>query len=339
MARLAQLNWSSCERSPSFAAKKPAMSKWPSLLFLALFFCGQATAGLKDFTIDANHISYQKEKYLLEADGSVEAVYKDSILHGRHLLYNTSTEVVTVSGGFNLHYDAITIEGETLDYKILSQEGNASNIFLTYNGFALKGDYLEFAGRTKFLLKNASFTTCDYTVPHYRVTAADIQLYPEQRWLVAYWGWFWLDGVPVVPLPTYIYDLSVTSKSKKNLPPFPQVGSNDLDGAYISETMVWHLNRFLSGTYTLSYATKSGLGGGGEADYYINETNRGNLRAYADARQGSYGGLTHYYRFGDVAKPPVQSQFDFLPQEKLYKYELETLVSFREKINYQRVSF
>ena len=73
---------------------------------------------------------------------------------------------------------------------------------------------------------NASFTTCDLPQPHYRVTASDILLYPQYGWMVAYWGYLLAGAVPIVPMPTYIYDFEAAEKAQKNLPPFPEVGDN-----------------------------------------------------------------------------------------------------------------
>ena len=191
--------------------------------------------------------------------------------------------------------------------------------------------------REKYQLKNASFTTCDLASPHYRVTAADLQLYPEYGWMVAYWGYFWLWNIPVVPMPTYIYDFRAGERAQKNLPPFPQVGSNDDDGNYISETLAWHLRREFSGTYTLSYFANKGFGLGANANYILNDRNEGELRLNWNPKDQVFGGVTHVLSFGgEVTEKP---SFEFPISPRYRQYELETILSSRERINYQKVSY
>ena len=103
---------------------------------------------------------------------------------GEHIIYNTETENIMADRGFFLRYSYMSIEGETLDYQIKDRAGVASGIMFNYGGIEIKGQKMEL-GLEKFKLNNASFTTCDFDNPHYRVTASEISLYPKYGWLVA----------------------------------------------------------------------------------------------------------------------------------------------------------
>lgn len=320
------------------------MKKWPELRFLFgivfTLICLNLPlwAQLKDFTIHAEKVSYEKGKQRIEAEGSVEVTYKDLFISSQHLIYDTSAETVSADHGFTLSYEGISVEGDSLNYSILSREGHAEEVKFLYQGVELSGGGLDL-NTEKLQLKNASFTTCDNSLPHYRVTATDITLYPKYGWLVAYWGFFWLGSVPMVPMPTYIYDFRAQEKARKNLPPFPEIGSNADDGNFISERLAWHLRRELSGTYTLSYAANKGLGGGMEADYLLNDLNQGDLRLYGNRTDGLFGGITHHYSFGQLLAHGQNPSFGFFSLPRLHQYELETTLSSRERINYQRVSY
>lgn len=294
----------------------------------------------KDLTINADNVSYDKEKNLVEAEGSVEVIYKDVTVHGNHIVYNTQNERVYADRGFDLNYEGITIEGESLDYGIKNKEGKATKVKFTYQKIRLAGGKIEI-GIDKFHLRDASFTTCDLEegLQHYRVTASEIILYPKYGWLVAYWGWFWLGRFPIVPMPTYIYDLFAEEKARRNIPPFPEISSNDEDGAYINERLAWHVRRELSGTYSINYATKKGLGGGAEADYIVTENSRGNVRLYGNFTDGVWGGITHRLFFGGEIKEEVKLPVAFFALPRPQQFELETTLSARERINYERVSF
>ena len=309
-----------------------------AIVISLLFLPSHSLAQNKDLAINGDNVSYEKDKSIVEARGSVEVIYKEVMVAGEHIIYNTETENIMADRGFFLRYSDMSIEGETLDYQIKDRAGVASGIMFNYGGIEIKGQKMEL-GLEKFKLNNASFTTCDFDNPHYRVTASEIFLYPKYGWLVASWGFFWLGPFPVLPMPTYIYDMTADERGRKNIPPFPEIGSNNTDGTYVRETLAWHIRRELSGTYGLSFAEKKGFGGGVATNYIVNGNSRGNARIYAAGSDGIFGGVTHQVFFGDEVKENNPGPFAFLALPKHLKYEFESTLSYRERINYERVTY
>jgi len=292
-------------------------------------------AQIKDLTINGDNVSYDKVKQIVEASGSVEVLYRDVKINGNHILYDTAHDTAHAEGGFVIDYEGITMEGLTLNYAVENKTGSASDVVFTYKGIELSGGKIDFASEL-FKLKDASFTTCSLLPPHYHVTARDINFYPNYGWMVAYWGFFWVGGVPLVPMPTYIYDMLA---DEKNQPPFPEIGSNDEDGMFINEKLAWHLKRELSGTYTLSWAAKKGGGLGVSSDYIANDVNRGNARLSWNGVDHFQGGITHHYYFGPTVSALRENKFSILPLNKVKQYEIEAILSSRERINYQKISY
>jgi len=307
-------------------------------VFCVLCFSSSSFAQVKDLVINADNVSYDKKNHVVEAAGSVEVTYQDVSIFGNYVVYNTKLNKAWADRGFVLTYGNITIEGQTLEYKIKQKKGKATDVYFIYQGIGLTGKRVDLSPE-EFELKDASFTTCDLDHQHYRVTASDILFYPEYGWLVAYWGYFWLGPFPVVPMPTYIYDMLAAEKGRRNIPPFPEIGSNDEDGTYINERLAWHIRRELSGSYSITYATKKGLGGGVEADYILDENSRGNARLYGNVNDGFWSGITHWLYFGEEIEKETKGPLSFFELPKIKHYELETTVSYRERINYQRVSY
>jgi hypothetical protein len=304
-----------------------------SLIVLSQPLCAQN----KDVIINADRVSYDEKKNLVEASGSVEVFYKDISVFGKHIFFNTASDEVMADQGFTLSYSNINITGSTLNYQIDERKGTASDVCFSYDSIRLTGKSIDLS-EDVLKLRNAAFTTCDLPDPHYRVTASNINFYPKYGWLVAYWGYFWLGPFPVVPMPTYIYDMHAKEKQRENIPPFPEVGSNDVDGTYINETLAWNIRRELSGSYSLIYATKKGLGGGVEADYIVNENSRGNARLYGIAKDGFWAGITHHIFFGQELPREREETLRFFQLPKMRRYEFISTLSYRERINYERVS-
>jgi len=304
----------------------------------SLLLSAQAAAQDKDLVINAENLAFDRENNVVEAAGSVEVIYRDVTIRGDYIVYNTRQDKAWADNGFILAYGDISIEGETLEYEIKEKQGKATDVRFAYKGIELSGQRISLS-EDKFVLNNASFTTCDLKGSHYRVTAAEITFYPTYGWLVAYWGYFWLGPLPVVPMPTYIYDMLAAEKDRKNIPPFPEIGSNDEDGFYVNERLAWHVRRELSGSYSLTYADKKGLGGGIDADYIVNDASRGNARVHGNGKDGMWGGITHHLFFGREISGEDDRVFAFFALPRFRQYELQTDLSYRERINYQRVSY
>ncbi|MFH1826307.1 MAG: hypothetical protein ABH823_03325 [bacterium] len=317
------------------------MKKLPRLIVCLSVLCLFSTICYgqgKDLVINGENVTYDQSRHLVEGRGSVEVIYKGVTVHAQHVIYQTEDEQVQADGGFDLRYNGILVSGETLNYNVVSREGRATDFSFAFDGVKTTGREI-ILGSEKFILKNATFTSCDLPGAHYQVTASEITLYPEYGWLVAYWGWFKINGVPLVPVPTYIYDINASSRGEKNLPPFPEVGSNDEDGVYINQRLAWSLRREFSGTYSLSYAEKKGFGGGARADYIFRENNRGNFRMYGNAVDGPVGGLTHFLYFGQPVADQPDNQLHLFSPVANRNVEFETNLAYRERINYEKVSY
>jgi len=301
-----------------------------------LLMAGLGLAQEKDLVINAAHINYEQDQNIIEAMGSVEAVYKDFQVTGEHLIYYTDKKTIFLDGGFKFKYEDVTLSGKILDYKIKEREGRAESVRVKYQNVGLTGGALNFDAE-KIDLLNASFTTCDLIHPHYHITGSEIILYPRNGWLVTYWGVFWVDSVPTVPVPVYIYDVEAQRKGRVNVLPYPAIGTNDEDGMYASENFAWNIKRELNGTINVNYAAKKGWGGGAEANYIYNDYNEGNVRFYGNPQDNFWGGLTHTYSFGEEIKARSSEPWS-LVMPFYRQFELNTLLSYRERINYERVS-
>ncbi len=306
-------------------------------VIISLFFLLGIASAEEDLIINADNVEYDKEKELIEASGNVVATYKDLRIDAAHIIYLTTERRILAPKAFTLVVEDQWIAGETLDYGIDTRRGSAKNVDMIFRGLYLKGRSIELDPE-EISLDGASFTSCDADLPHYHISASALTLYPKNRWLAAYWGWFYLGPVPILPVPTYIYDLS---PERRNTAPIPEIGSNDDDGTYVIERLAWHTSRQVYGRVNLTYASKKGPGGGVEGNYIANEWNSCNARIHTSQVDGWWGGLTYLRSFGDEVGRRGSDEFLYslfnVPRNK--KMEFELTLSSRERINFFRVSF
>lgn len=310
---------------------------------LSLLFTSQAfTENFDDLTVTADKISYSEDGMSLEAVGSVDAQTKDLNIKAAYLDYDIALKSLHAKNGFVMTVNnGLTFEGDALDYDIKTKSGSTKNISLKYKTSILSGKDAVI-DEEKIELKDSSFNTCGLRSPHYHVTSATTTLYPEQGWVLGYWGFLWIGNVPVLPVPVYLYDLSLqgtTSKSAmKDVMPLPLVGSNDEDGYFVMYRVPWIANKKLNGRFHIFNTEKGGLGGGVDANYVANENNDLYFRAYNDHRYDYYGGLTHKYYFGPSLGAQKTAIFNFFNFRSQLLFELDSEISYRERENYQLVS-
>jgi hypothetical protein len=298
---------------------------------------------ISDLTVSADAISYSDDGTTLEASGSVDAVSGTTLIKTNDFTYNINTKDITAHKGFKMTMlGGLTLEGDSLDYNVQSKNGLTKNVKIELRSSVITGKAASI-DEEKIELKDASFTTCDLPDPHYHMTSMTTTVYPDDGWVIGYFGFLWLGHYPILPVPVYMYDLSSLSgsgqsKAVRDVLSMPEVGSNDIDGSYILYTVPWIANRKLNGKVHLMYTEKGGLAEGVDGNYATSDWNEVNARVYYDPRYSYYGGITDTYDFGPSIGQKKQLLYNFLKVQDSLLCELETDMSYKERINYERVS-
>lgn len=313
-------------------------------LFLVLVFIDPTSsfATEKGFNVSADSISFQKEIGLVEAKGNVEANYRDLSVKAGRLLFFSKEGRIIASDNFSLFRDNYILSGKNLDYFVWSKTGTADAVELQAESTKIKSIFVK-VSPDEVYFSEASFSSCNLASPHYKITAQNMSFYPSSGWIVEYLGLFWINDIPVVPVPTYVFDTGLGEGfyRRKNIAPLPEIGSNIVDGGYLKNKIVWRMSNYSYGLLDLNYTAKKGLGGGFESNYIINNDNEGNLRIYTSKVDGVFGGITHVFYFGERVPRERFRQFLYQVIETIprRKYDLTLDLSFRERINYERVNF
>ena len=291
----------------------------------------------KDLEINAEYLHYDDEHNLIEATGSVEALYRNFKVSGYHLVYHTDSRKIVMDQGFEFDYDNVSIKGEGLEYLIEERTGSGTSVEVVFEQVRIRGRDVLFDDE-KIEVVGADFNACGLDEPHYHLSSRNLTLYPKTGWIIAFLDVFYLHGMPVVWVPLYIYDVEAQKKGRRNILPLPSIGSNGDDGFYISEDLAWHHSRNLLGFVNLNYAEKKGWGGGVSADYKINPDSESNLRIFGNNQDNIWGGLTYYYYFGPTVSAREGFVFGLASLPDFKQFELKTDLSYRERVNYERVS-
>ncbi len=296
----------------------------------------------KGVEIDADSVHYDKSGSFVEASGSVEARYKNVKIKSSHIKYYSENSRVVADEGFSLSRDNIDIVGRKLDYFLKTQSGSAESVRLSMGNTWASGESVTIDPEVVDL-KDASFSSCDLLVPHYKIASSDMAYYFNTGWIVESWGMFYLNNLPVLPVPTYVYDTGAIGGmySKRNPAPLPDIGSNDVDGTYLDEKIVWRITNYSYGMLDLGYATKKGGSIGFEGNYFLNDQNEGRLRVFTSQNDGGWGGISHTYYFGDpiISENTRQLLYQILDVPPRRKYSVTVDTSWRERINYERISY
>ncbi len=297
---------------------------------------------ISDLTVNADKMSYSEDGKILSASGSVEAESGSTFIKTADFTYDIDSRDITAVNGFEMRMGGgLTLNGSSADYNLKTKKGVTKDVSLKYRRSAMSGSSA-YMDEDKIELKDASFTTCDLDPPHYRMTSMTTTVYPDDGWVIGYFGFLWLGSYPVLPVPIYMYDLTSLGSGRrreiKDVLSWPEIGYNEEDGNYIQYKVPWVANRKLNGRVHLLYTEKGGMAEGIEGNYEINDFNDLNMRLFYDPRYDYFGGLTHRYYFGPSIGQKEQVLYNFFKIQERLLCEVETNISHRERINYERVS-
>ena len=303
-----------------------------------LFICGGSAFSQEGLLINADNVSYLKDKNIIEAEGNVHATYKEMVITGDRLVYDTADRTVFSDQGFVLDLPEKRFIGAKLEYNIDTNVGTAELVDMEFKGLYITGKEVKISTE-EIGMTDASFTSCDSSPPHYHMSASSITLYPETGWVVAYWGFFWIGNIPLIPVPTYLYDLGPRG-DRRNFAPVPEIGKNEFDGVYGVERFAWHMSNRLYGLLELTLTEKKGGGAAIKGNYIMDDQNEFYFRLGFLEKDNTFGGITYIYSFGPeiIFTEEELSVYDMfnLPKTRLYEFEMD--IKSRERINFQRIT-
>lgn len=292
-----------------------------------------------DVVINAENINYSQDKSFIEIAGSAEVQYKDLDAKSNSFIYIIADKRLIANTAFHLKYGELEFSGDKLDFNLKTRSGSAENVSVNYKSLIMSGKNVEITP-SNIELDDSIFTTCNLDRPHYKFASNKIILYPIDGWLLCFNSVIWAGGVPTMPIPVYLYDTKAEEKAQLNIMPYPKVGSDLDQGAFICQSFPWFVSRGLNGDFTIGWAARKGLLGGLDLYYKTNPENEGSFKLNSNAKDPTSLVYEHKHYFGPEIKSTSidQFSFNFLNPKYVRQYESSFKLSLEEKINYEKVS-
>lgn len=277
-------------------------------------------AGMTPLDITGDRVRYTNR--VVVASGHVRAVYRGLEARSDYLTADLDADTAAFTGNVTLHAQGETLQAESLFlrldtgvWEIRGAHGAISPAFFQRGVVApvyVGADEIT-GGRTPMLISGGQVTTCDLPRPHYQLSARRVLIYPGRR-LVAERVSFLLGRRRLFTVPRF----SIPLRERQRVPIVPEVGQNEIDGAYLRTRYNYSLGGSTPGSLLMSLTERRGLGTGLEQRY---------------AWAGTAGSLL-LYRIGNPGEAPeLQGRLSHR-QDLGSGFSLEAFADYRKNSGY-----
>ncbi len=261
---------------------------WVSLALLLPFFYASVSDGkLVDVKvekgegpvdIEADELSFERDKQIYEAHGRVEVKRGELFLKADHAQLNMVTKDLIAWGNIVLREGEDVLECERLEINLDSRLGKVyqARLFLKEQNFHITSKEAEKLGENRYRIREGSFTTCDAVRPPWKFTVKELEVTLE-GYGIAKAPTFYIEGIPSLYLPWGIFPVKRERQTGFLL---PQVGYSRKYGPEIKNAFFWAIAKDMDATLYLDYLGKRGFKEGLEFRYALTPETRGEATVY-----------------------------------------------------------
>lgn len=204
------------------------------------------------------------DKQTFKASGNVRLEYAGYALEAASAQGNLVTGDISAEGPLRFASRFGTMTAERLEYNFLKGTGLLSRATVRSGAVRFDGEQLS-AGERTYTVRGATATACDASRPHYRITAREIQVRPEDR-AVARHASVWIGGTRLITAPRVRIGLAEETPSDI---PIPKPGYGSEDGLFFSLGRDLIAGRRTYLTATLRPTTRAGIQGRADAEFLL----------------------------------------------------------------------
>jgi hypothetical protein len=243
-----------------------------AISFLFIVFPSFSSARTFQINLQADYISWSEDLSIVIGKGKVKLEYKDVQIETENVRVDLHTSELLAWDKVSFRLKARRIEGENLRYNLEKEEGTIEHPKGREGLFFYRAEEAYFS-LEMIELRKAYFTTCDLSLPHYKITADKISIRLEEE-IVMSNVTFSVGNIPVFWLPFFVQYLR-----EENRFILPSFGYSDFAGWSVQTGYYFYASPFFQAKLHLDYKEKKGWAEGIDISYRLKE-GKGNLNTY-----------------------------------------------------------
>ncbi len=228
--------------------------------------------------IEADELSYDRDRQIYEAHGRVEVRRGTLFLKADHAQLQMATKDLVAWGHIVLREGEDVLECERLEINLDTRLGKIyqARLFLKEQNFHITSREAVKLGENRYRLREGSFTTCDAERPPWKFTVKELEVTVE-GYGIAKAPTFYLEGIPSLYLPWAIFPVKRERQTGFLL---PQIGYSEKYGPEIKNAFFWAMAKDMDATFYLDYLGERGVKTGLEYRYALSPETTGKANLY-----------------------------------------------------------
>jgi len=222
--------------------------------------------------LQADYISWSEDLSIVIGKGKVKLEYKDVQIETENVRIDLHTSELLAWDKVNFRLKVRRIEGENLRYNLEKEEGTIQHASGKEGLFFYRAEEAFFSSEI-IELRKAYFTSCELSLPHYKIRAERISIRLDDE-IVMSNVTFSLGDIPVFWLPFFVQYLR-----EENRFILPSLSYNDFAGWSIQTGYYFYASPSFQAKLHLDYREEKGWAEGIDISYRL-EGGKGNLNTY-----------------------------------------------------------
>ncbi len=218
--------------------------------------------------VKADSLDFEHEKDIMIATGNVVVRKDDEILRSDYAVINLESQDVMADGRVAFQRGNDTWVGDRLNYNFKSKRGDFGEFRAFLAPFYVNAKSSQRTAADEFLLRDASFTTCEGEEPAVYLRAKTARIIPNHS-VRAYHVVMYMGGIPVFYFPFWFQNIG--TRNFISIVP----GYNNRMGLFLLTALNYRLSRHLEAATHVDVRTRRGLGVGQDLMWSSSGNSRG----------------------------------------------------------------
>ncbi len=250
----------------------------------------------EQMTIQSDSLDYDGGTFTYTARGNVEIYREQAVVRAEEMSYNEKTSYLIATGDVLYEDPDVRIRAKRAELDFEHRTGilYEAEIFSKKDNYHITGEEIEKTGEREYILRKASFTTCDAPVPAWCFRGSDVDVIVGER-LKARNITFNIKGQPVFYSP---YISAALAKERKTGFLMPGLGYVESKGVHYEQPFFWAISGNRDASLVLDVYSSRGAGKGLEYRFLETDGSRGNLWVYHlkdDKLDSNFWDIRGYY--------------------------------------------